>query len=40
MEGPFMPNKTYALEWLSLSKRNLETADLLLRIGSKNNQYH
>lgn len=25
-----MPNKTYALEWLNLSKRNLETAILLL----------
>jgi HEPN domain-containing protein len=24
-----MPNKTYALEWLSFSKRNLETAILL-----------
>jgi HEPN domain-containing protein len=25
-----MPNKTYALEWLNTSKRNLETAILLL----------
>jgi len=24
-----MPNKTYALEWLDLSKRNLDTAILL-----------
>lgn len=26
-----MPNKTYALEWLNLASRNLETARLLLR---------
>jgi HEPN domain-containing protein len=26
-----MPNQTYALEWLNLSKRNLDTARLLLR---------
>jgi len=26
-----MPNKTYALEWLSLALKNLETAKLLLR---------
>lgn len=26
-----MPNKTYALEWLELANRNLETARLLLR---------
>lgn len=26
-----MPNKTYALEWIQLANRNLETARLLLR---------
>jgi HEPN domain-containing protein len=26
-----MPNKSYALEWLQLANRNLETARLLLR---------
>lgn len=26
-----MPNKTYALEWIHLANRNLETARLLLR---------
>ena len=26
-----MPNKTYALEWLDLAKKNLETAKLLFR---------
>lgn len=26
-----MPNQTYALEWLNLAKRNLDTARLLLR---------
>jgi hypothetical protein len=26
MERQFMPNKTYAIEWLNTSKRNLETA--------------
>ena len=25
-----MPNQTYALEWLEIAGRNLETADLLL----------
>lgn len=26
-----MPNQTYALEWLNLAKRNLDTARLLIR---------
>jgi HEPN domain-containing protein len=26
-----MPNRTYALEWLNLAKRNLDTARLLIR---------
>ena len=26
-----MPNQTYALEWLEIAGRNLETADLLLK---------
>jgi len=26
-----MPNKTYALEWMGLALRNLETARLLIR---------
>jgi len=26
-----MPNKTYALEWLNLAYKNLETARLLVR---------
>ena len=26
-----MPNQTYAIEWLNLAKRNLDTARLLLR---------
>lgn len=35
MEEQSMPNKSYALEWLNLSKRNLETAILLI----DNNHY-
>ncbi len=26
-----MPNKTYALEWLEIARRNLETAEILLQ---------
>ena len=27
-----MPNKTYALEWISFSKKNLDTANLLFNV--------
>lgn len=26
-----MPNQTYAIEWLEIAKRNLETAEFLLK---------